>query len=164
MTSANQAAAPRAPGETPRHTWAQRAPGALLVVLGLAAGLEATTFDVAFLTDPVGPKALPFVVSVALLLSGLHELARPGAAARWPGRGALSRIGIAGAAFIVYALVLPRIGFLLSTVLVVTVLSRLFGAALRRCAPAAVALAFTLWLLFVWLLGLSLPVGDLWLR
>ena len=32
-----------------------RVPGLLLAVMGAAAGLEATTFDVTFMTDPVGP-------------------------------------------------------------------------------------------------------------
>ena len=33
--------------------------GKTLAIAGAAAGLEATTFDVTFMTDPVGPKALP---------------------------------------------------------------------------------------------------------
>jgi len=146
------------------RSWPRRLPGALLVALGVAAGLEATTFDVAFLTDPVGPKALPLVVAVALVLTGIHEIARPDPPPSWPGRHALARLGLACAAFLAYALVLPSLGFMVSTTFVVTALARLFGARLRHAAPAATGLALGLWLLFVWLLALPLPVGDLWMR
>jgi putative tricarboxylic transport membrane protein len=165
MTSADEAAAPsESAGEAPSPAWPQRIPGALLILLGAAAGLEATTFDVAFLTDPVGPKALPFVVAVALLLAGVHEIRRPNASTRWPEPARLVRMGLASTALVAYALVLPWLGFLLSTTLVVAALSHLFGAAPRHGVPAAAALAFALWFLFVWLLALPLPVGELWMR
>lgn len=163
MTGREDAAATSAAtGEEPSPAWPERIPGLVLVVLGLAAGLEATTFDVAFLSDPVGPKALPYLVAVALILSGIHQARRPEPGTRWPERAALVRMALASSAFLGYALVLPWLGFLLSTTLVVAALSHLFFAVPRRSVPAAAALAFALWLLFVWVLALPLPVGRLW--
>ncbi len=158
------AAASAATGEAPLPAWPERTPGVVLVVLGVAVGLEATTFDVAFLSDPVGPKALPYLVAVALILSGIHQASRPEPGIRWPERAALVRMALATSAFLGYAVLLPWLGFLLSTTLVVAALSHLFFAAPRRGVPAAAGLAFALWLLFVWVLALPLPVGRLWTR
>jgi putative tricarboxylic transport membrane protein len=134
------------------------------MAVGLAIGLVATGFDVAFLTDPVGPKALPWVAAAALVLAGVHHARRPDRETRWPARSRLVRMGAGGAVLLVYGIMLPWIGFLLSTTLVVAALSHLFGAAPRRSVPAALALTVGLWVVFVRVLALPLPVGELWMR
>ncbi len=161
--SEDEAATSAARPEAPWPTWSERIPGLVLIVLGTAAGIEATTFDVAFLSDPIGPKALPYLVAFALVLSGIHQARRPEPGTRWPERPALMRMALASSAFLGYAIALPWLGFLLSTTLVVAALSHLFDAAPRRGVPAAAALAVALWLLFVWVLALPLPVGRLWM-
>jgi len=143
---------------------AQRVVGAVLVAAGAAVGLEASTFDVGFLTDPVGPKALPYLVAATLVLAGLHAVARPGDRVRWPTRSAAARITTAAVAFVLYAVALPLIGFFLATTLVVATLSHLYGAPPLRGISAAATLSAVLWLLFVRLLSLPLPIGDLWIR
>ncbi len=144
--------------------WTDRVPGVVLTGVGLAIGLEATGFDVAFLTDPVGPKALPFVAAVGLVLAGAHQARRPVGGTRWPERATLARMGLGSAALIVYGLALPWLGFLISTTAVVASLSHLFGASPRRGLPAALALTVGLWIVFVRVLALPLPFGDLWMR
>lgn len=164
---------------------AERAPGILIAAAGMAIGLEALTFDVAFLTDPIGPKALPLLVAAVLVMAGVHATARPRLALHSGGppesesgsgvvpsptqpleakRGNLLRTALATLAFLLYAVALPIIGFFLSTTFVVAVLSRLFGADWRKAVAAAAALSAVLWLLFYKGLGLTLPVGDLWIR
>lgn len=155
----------------------------MLVVVGLAVGAEATTFDVAFLTDPVGPKALPLVSALVFVVAGvtlaLGPPGRRGAAlpeplstpepppaptpAR-PGGPQGTRIATAVGAFLLYAGALPTLGFWLATTGVVGALSRLYGGPRRGSWLAAGALAAALWALFVPLLGLPLPIGTLWLR
>ena len=49
---------------TSPSTRTDRVSGIVLATLGVAVGAEATTFDVLFLTDPVGPKALPLLSAV----------------------------------------------------------------------------------------------------
>jgi putative tricarboxylic transport membrane protein len=144
--------------------WTDRVPGAVLIAVGLAVGLEATGFDVAFLTDPVGPTALPLLAAAALVMAGVHSVRRPDAEIRWPAGGALTRMAAGSAVLLVYGIVLPWIGFLISTTVVVAALSRLFGAALVGSVSAAVALTLGLWVVFVRVLSLPLPVGDLWMR
>lgn len=142
-----------------------RVTGAVLVLLGLAAALEASTFDVAFMTDPVGPKALPYLVAGMLVAAGLTAIARPrdakGAA---PARPMLLRIAAAVVGFVAYALALPFLGFFASTTLVVGGLALLYRGPPVTSLAAAALLSGALWLLFVRALALSLPVGDLWIR
>ena len=67
---------------------------------------------------------------------------------------------LAGAtgAFLLYAVALGFLGFFLSTTLVVAALSHLYGALPRRGVPAAALLSAGLWLLFVQILALPLPI------
>jgi len=147
-----------APG---RH---DRIAGGVLALIGLATGMEATTFDVAFMTDPVGPKALPALVAVILFSAGAGVFTRPRIRVELPPAATARRMALAGLAFLAYGLLLPWLGFFLSTSLVVTVLGLLFGGPRRGSTIAGVSLAATLWLLFVVLLSLPLPIGDLWIR
>jgi putative tricarboxylic transport membrane protein len=140
-----------------------RVPGAVIALLGLAAGLEATTFDVRFLTDPVGPKALPMLVAVIFVFAGARAALLPDHVAEWPDRAVLVKLVGAAAAFLLYPLALPVLGFFTSTTLVVASLSWLYGAPLSYGAAAAAALSGALWLLFVRVLALPLPIGSLWM-
>lgn len=139
-----------------------RVPGVLLALAGLAIGLEATTFETVFLTDPVGPKALPLLAGALLFLAGAHAAWRPSAAPE-PIRRGWTLVG-AGAAFVAYSLLLGTLGFVLSTTLLVAALSHLYGAPPRRGIPVAALFALALWALFVHTLALPLPIGSLWMR
>lgn len=145
-------------------TRTSRAAGVALTALGVAIGAEATTFDVAFLTDPVGPKALPLVAAAIFSLTGVFLLLRPGPAPVWPTRAVVLRMAGAAASFVAYALLLAPLGFTVSTTLCVGSLSLLFGGPTRKSLGAAFLLSVALWYLFVWLLGLTLPLGALWTR
>ncbi len=138
--------------------------GAALVLIALAAGLEASTFEVSFMTDPIGPKALPYLVSGTLLLAGIVSVLRPRGDPTFPPRPAVLRMVGATVAFTAYALILPSVGFFVSTTAVVTALALLFGGPPVRSGAAAAALSAGLWLLFVRALSLPLPVGELWIR
>lgn len=143
-------------------TRTDRTAGVVLGLLGIGIALEATTFDVFFLTDPVGPKALPLLVAAILVGSGAAVAARPGSGGAWPGRETLVRMAGAVAAFGVYAALLGPLGFVVATTATVASLSLLFGARWKEALGAATALSVVLWYLFVWLLGLPLPLGAVW--
>ena len=145
-----------------------RAPvmGAAAVVPTAAAiALEATTFDVMFPTDPLGPKAFPWLAAFLLAIGGMALLreglkaaladAPPVAAAA----GARNRILLATASFIAYAFLLAPLGFVFATVLEFAFLARLFGGTVVRGAVVGLIFAFLLYLLFVYGLGLPLPLG-----
>jgi putative tricarboxylic transport membrane protein len=147
-----------------RGSGADRAAGAVLALAGVAVGLEATTFDVAFLTDPVGPKALPFLVAITCTVAGVHMLMTPREAVDLPPGDAATRMTAAAGAFLAYAAAMPWIGFFLSTTLVVAGLAYLFRGPWKGGLLAGVTLSTALWLLFVRVLALPLPVGTLWTR
>jgi len=150
-----------APGISGR---ADRISGACLVALGVAVGVEASTFEVAFLTDPVGPKALPYLAAGIFVGAGVLLLGRPGPPPAWPAARVLARLAGATAAFLLYGLVLRPLGFTLATTLAVGTLSTLFEGPVRKSFGAALVLSVALWYLFVWVLGLPLPLGALWTR
>ena len=138
--------------------------GVVLALAGVGLAVEATTFDVSFMTDPVGPKALPFLVATMLVAGGLVAIARPRPDVALPPANIAIRMAAAVAAFFLYAAALPWLGFFLSTTLVVTGLSLLYRGPVLPSAGAAAVLSGGLWLLFVRLLSLPLPTGELWIR
>lgn len=159
---------------------AARLAAALGVVLAaLAVAVEATTFDVAFPTDPLGPKAFPLLAAGLLVLGGgalvreaRREARAPGVGAResadpvpapgaslTPGGG--RTIALAAASFVVYALLLAPLGFVPATTLTFAALARLFGGTLGRGALVGLVFALLLYVLFVYALGLPLPLGML---
>ncbi len=143
---------------------ADRSIGAALVVTGIAIAAAATTYRVGFMTDPVGPRALPYLTALMMGCAGALIFARPEASSSDLDRAAARRTGGAVLTFAGYALVLPLLGFFLSTALVILGLARLFGGPWRPSIASALSTAGALWLLFVALLQLPLPVGSLWMR
>ena len=148
---------------------------AAVVLSAVAIALEATTFDVAFPTDPLGPKAFPLVAAALLVLGGgalVREARREeqaakgseatvadGPAAEGPAVGSGRAIALATLSFVVYAFLLAPLGFVPATTLEFAVLARLFGGPLGRGAAAGLVFAVALYALFVYGLGLPLPLG-----
>jgi len=141
-----------------------RVAGIVVALIGMAIGIEASTFDVMFMTDPVGPKALPYLAAAIMLLGGLGIAVRPRVSPEWPGRMLQLRLVASVLAFMVYAIALGVIGFFVSTTLVVATLSLLYGGPPKKSWATAASLSAALWLLFVQVLGLPLPIGSLWIR
>lgn len=141
-----------------------RVSGALFVLAGVAAALEAGTYDVAFMTDPVGPKALPYLVAFTLVAAGMSSLLRPRTTVPLPSRRASLRMAGAVVAFLIYAAALPLLGFFAATSMVVVALALLYRGPIGPSVAAALGLSGLLWLLFASLLSLPLPIGDLWIR
>jgi putative tricarboxylic transport membrane protein len=155
---------------------ASRAPlvgAAVVIVISAAIALEATTFDVLFPTDPLGPKAFPLFAALLLAFGGVALLrdgmrgGPPGGAGGQaggppgpaPAAGAAQRIALGTLSFVAYAFLLAPLGFVLATVLEFAFLARLFGGTLVRGAAAGLVFAGLLYVLFVYGLGLPLPLG-----
>lgn len=153
--------------------------GAGGVVIGAAAiALEATTFDVAFPTDPLGPKAFPILAAFLLAIGGVALMfARPGRTGPALGSGMESaeevdrshpaaanpvrRILMGTASFVAYGFLLSPLGFVPATTLEFALLAKLFGGPIGRGAAAGLVFALVLYVLFVYALGLPLPLGVL---
>lgn len=137
--------------------------GALCLLAAALIAIEARTFTVRFLTDPIGPKALPFLVAVMFAVAGASLLAGPQPEPSWPSRTIWLRGGMAVSSLALYASILPFLGFFVSTTLEVTALALLFKGPPVKSAASAVVYSGVLYLLFVYVFGLPLPVGSLFL-
>lgn len=140
-----------------------RVAGGLLLLLAGAVALAARGFVVGFPADPVGPRAFPLLAAAILALGGLRLVFRPAPDPDWPPRGDARRLALAAGTLAVYPVLLPFLGFVATTGLVVTALSLLFGGPPVRSVGAAFLFAGGLYLLFVYALGVPLPVGNLFL-
>lgn len=130
-----------------------------LGALGLASALAAVRFRVAFVTDPLGPRAFPWLAAALLLGAAVGLARRPGDDASWPDADARRRVTGVVAALLVWSFALPYLGFVVATALLLAGLGRLFGAGWPRGLAAGVAVSGVLYLLFAWGLGLALPAG-----
>lgn len=142
-----------------------RVAGTVCVLFAGMAALIARTFRVGFVTDPIGPRALPWLAAALLGLGGALLVLRPGAEPQWPPAGPPRRaIASTLAAFALYAILVGPLGFVLATTLLMTALARVFGGRLVPGLLAGAAFSGVLWLLFVAGLGVPLPGGILFTR
>jgi putative tricarboxylic transport membrane protein len=138
-----------------------RALGAALAALGLAAVWGAQAIEVRFLGDPVGPKPFPTVAGAVLALCGLIIALRPGPAVAWPTLARLGAIAAAAGALALYAVLMRPLGFVLATALAVAVSAAVFGARAWAAALFGLAVGAALFALFDRLFEIPLPKGVL---
>ncbi len=136
-----------------------RVAGSLLVALGAATGAESLTFTVAFPTDPVGPRGLPLLCAIVLVVGGLALIARPGLVRAWPPRDRLLRAAAGGSIFALYGVLLDPLGFAITTTLSVTALGILFHGSFSKSLVSGILVTAGLWYLFQYVLGIPLPAG-----
>jgi len=138
--------------------------GVLLLLLSIGYGLEALRLqaDTGYLADPLGPRAFPLLLAAGLAALSLYLISRPDLDPAWPPprvlRGQLAML----VSFVVYSYALAPLGFLLATTLEMAFLSRLFGASWRTGLQGGLGLAVVLYVIFVFGLGIPLPLGSWW--
>ena len=153
-----------------------------LVVLGVSAGYlhAASQVPESLLADVVGAGGVPTALGramaalgVILCARGLLTLTRaPAEIAGTPSdedektsvglRPHLLALGLL-AILAAYVVVMPYLGYVVSTALLVGAVARSCGAALgRNLLIIAIAGGLGLWLLFDPLLGIRMPVGSWW--
>ena len=142
-----------------KGTTLDRLTGLVFVALGLGAIWHAQGLQVAFSSDPVGPKAFPMIVGGIMALGGAVLAIRPheidGDGGRWP------MVGVVGLASLVYPLLLIPMGFITATSLLLIVIARALKGGWWQSVVAALALSAGIFLLIDTLLGLPLPTGPL---
>ena len=138
---------------------ADRLLGAALVALAGGVVWHAATLEVAFAADPVGPKAFPIAVALAMGACGLALLLRP--IVVWE-RAERIRPGLAAtAAMAGYAVLVAPVGFIPATFGLCLAIALAFDARPLQAAVTALVTAPLLWLLLDRLLDLPLPKGPL---
>jgi putative tricarboxylic transport membrane protein len=159
----NPEGGPRDGDVTPAGTSTDRVAGAVLVVGALLVAWVSRGFVVGFPADPVGPRALPLFAAGILAVAAGALLLRPGPDPRWPEAHVALRLGLATLILFTYPALLPVTGFILTTGAGITLLSLLFRGPVLRSGGAAFLFAGGLYLLFVYALGIPLPIGRLFL-
>ena len=141
---------------------ADRCLGIALFVLAAFCAAHALSLNVPFSYDPVGPKAFPLGLSVLLGVLSLVLIFRPGLNGHWPdGRLALKLCAVL-AMLLIYALLFSRLGYAISSCIVITLLARLFSASWRQAIITGVLMALGSYWLFTHGLDITLPSGT-WL-
>ena len=119
-----------------------------------------SVIELSFISDPFGPKAFPYIISVVFGLASLAVFLRPDTEPEWPPLSRMFEIGMTVAVMIAYALVLPEIGFVISTALTGAYLSWRLGTPPLKALAAGVAISLGIFVVFHLILGLSLARGP----
>ncbi len=141
-----------------------------VILLGAATLFGATRITVPLSSNVVGPRVFPYVVAVALMVSGaavLFDAVRgrlgppeggedvdPDATTDWV---CLAKIALA---FAVHIAVVDLVGWALAGALLFALVAWSLGAPLARAAVAGLVIGFTAQILFVSALGVTLPAGP----
>lgn len=128
----------------------------LMLVVAVAYAAAATKIQTSFLGDPVGPKLFPIGIATAAAIACLFIIFKPTAETTWPDLPTFARILVALAILIAYTYLLKPLGFVIPTALVAGGLSFLIAGHVVRSALTGVGLAIGLYVVFRFLLGLSL--------
>ena len=133
--------------------------------LGVAVAYAAAALQIGsgYTSDRLGPKALPLILAGALSVFSLALILRPRGSfiPRWPEPGVSLNLAAAVASFVVYALVIVPLGFIVSTTLEIAVLCLLHAARPHQAVIAGIVTTLVLYGLFDALLGLPLPPGEI---
>ncbi len=134
--------------------------GVACIVLAAAYAWFASQTQVSFMSDPLGPKAFPYIIAGVLALAGAYPLLRPDPEPDWPAPGRLLEIVFATAVMIGYTYALPEVGFVASTAVTAALLSWRLSAPPMAAAIAGVSISVGIFAVFHLVLGLSLARGP----
>jgi putative tricarboxylic transport membrane protein len=130
--------------------------GLVVVVAALAYLASAAQIQTSFFSDPLGPRAFPYLVGGLILLCGLVFIIRPDPSPAWPGARSWAALAIAAAVLVAYAFALKPLGFLVPTAVAGAILSYQIRPRLLPAVFAGCGLSVGLFAVFKFILGLSL--------
>lgn len=129
----------------------------VVVLLGsIAYFMAAGNIPTGFLVDPVGPKMFPKLVGGIAALCAVLIIIKPDDEPEWPGALTWFSLAVALAVLIAYAYSLKPLGFLIPTAIAAGVLSFQIRSRLFPAIATGLLLSGGLYLLFRFVLGLSL--------
>lgn len=131
--------------------------GLVVLVAGLSYAYVSTHIQTSFLTDPVGPKTFPIILGVTAALCGLLIALKPDTPGpTWPTPTTWLSLAVATGVLIGYAYSLKPLGFLIPTAIAAGILSFQIRPKAVYAAATGIGLAIGLYVIFRFLLGLSL--------
>lgn len=130
--------------------------GLVVILVALAYIASALQIQTSFLSDPLGPKAFPIGVGIVAILCAVVMIVRPDEEPDWPVLWSCGTLAIAVVVLVGYAYALKPLGFLIPTAIVAAILSYQITPNAKNSAIAGVGLSVGLFILFRFVLGLSL--------
>ena len=137
-----------------------RALGVACILLAAAFAWFASQTPISFMSDPLGPKAFPYIIAGVLALAGVYPILRPDPAPDWPAPGRFLEIVFAAAVMIGYTYALPEAGFVASTAVAAALLSWRLTAGPMAAIIAGISISVGIFAVFHLVLGLSLARGP----
>ncbi|WP_106746227.1 tripartite tricarboxylate transporter TctB family protein [Yoonia maritima] len=135
--------------------------GVVGILLAVSFAFAALAIEESFLSDAVGPKAFPLIVAAVLGISSLVIALKPDAAPEWPSLDRLVEIGAAAVVMVLYAELLPVLGFVIATALAATYLTWRLGSGPIASVVTGLGTSVGIYVVFHLVLGLSLARGPL---
>jgi putative tricarboxylic transport membrane protein len=137
---------------------------AALILIGCAVivAIAASQIEFSFSSDPIGPRAFPYVLALTLGVCGLWYFLQPGDAEPWPEPVTLMRAAALIGATCAATAAMNIIGFIPAATIMCGVAAYLFGAGPIAAVVIGVAQALFWFALFKFAFGTYLPAGTLW--
>jgi putative tricarboxylic transport membrane protein len=146
-------------GQTARSS---RIAAAILLAFSVILAISASQIEYAFSSDPLGPRAFPYLLAAALAICGIWYFLSPGEAEPWPRSDVMLRAVILIAVTTASVALMDHIGFLPAAFIMCACAAYLFGAAPLAAIGIGAAQAGFWFILFKYALGTYLPSGS-WL-
>jgi len=138
--------------------------GLVVLIASAAYVWSALQIRTGFMMDPVGPKTFPILVGSIAGLCALLIVIKPDAEPEWPPARTWLSLAVALGVLVAYAYSLKPLGFLIPTALAAGILSWQISPRVLPAVATGLGLSGGLFLLFRFVLGLSLaPVPRGWL-
>ena len=137
--------------------------GALVILGSLIYVMSASQIAVPFFADPLGSRTFPMIVGSVAALCGAVMVFSPDEEPDWPEGRSLLSLAIATVLLFGYAYALKPGGFLLPTAVVAAILSYQINPRPVAAVISGIAISVGLFLLFRFVLGLSLFGLPRWL-
>lgn len=113
-----------------------------------------------FIQDPLGPKAFPLVIAALIALSAGVMLVKPDPEPAWPALKKWLEMAITVGVMVAYALILPELGFVLSSTALASFMVWRLGGTPLQSAVGGLAMSAGIYLVFTYGLSLSLARGP----
>lgn len=134
--------------------------GLVGALLAIGYAFAAMQIEESFLSDVVGPKAFPLIIATVLGISSLVIALRPDASPVWPPLNRLAEIFAAVVVMILYAELLPEIGFIIATAFAAAYLAWRLGSSVLESVLVGIGTSVGIYAIFHLVLGLSLARGP----
>jgi len=140
-----------------------RKAGLITVAVAAVMIILSLQLDAGLATGAVGVSGTPIMIAGLALFFGLILIFFPdgGFKTEWPPSMTFISIGLLLVILLAYGYMLEIVGFTLASVAFMYFLLRLFTCTKRVSALVAVSSTLTLYIIFDYLLNISLPIGDL---